>query len=60
MTLPGGATLVETERGSAHLSNLFTGIRVIATYSTVEAWERAVAQDFPGFRRKLASPSEAP
>lgn len=36
---------------AASLANLFTGINVIKTYSTVGAWERACAQDVPGFRR---------
>jgi hypothetical protein len=36
---------------AASLANLFTGIRVIATYSDVGTWERAVGHDVPGFRR---------
>jgi hypothetical protein len=37
---------------AASLANLFTGVRVITTYSGIETWERAVADDVPGFRRK--------
>jgi hypothetical protein len=35
---------------AANLANLFTGVNVIETYSTVHSWERACSNDFPGFR----------
>lgn len=35
---------------AATLANLFTGVNVIQTYSTVQAWERACTEDFPAFR----------
>ena len=36
---------------AASLANLFTGVTVIKTYSSVGAWERACALELPGFRR---------
>ncbi len=36
---------------AASLANLFTGISVITTYSSIHSWERAVATDVPGFRK---------
>jgi hypothetical protein len=36
---------------AASLANLFTGISVIKSYSSVSAWERACVADAPGFRR---------
>jgi hypothetical protein len=42
---------------AASLANLFTGISVITTYSTVAEWELACAQDMPGFRRSIVPPA---
>ena len=42
---------------AASLANLFTGISVITTHSSVETWERACAQDMPGFRRHPSAPT---
>ena len=36
---------------AASLANLFTGVTVIKTFSNVEAWERACAEEHRGFRR---------
>lgn len=36
---------------AASLANLFTGVKVIETYSSVEAWERDCRQDVPNFQR---------
>jgi hypothetical protein len=36
---------------AASLANLFTGISVVTTYSSVATWEEACARDEPGFRR---------
>jgi len=36
---------------AASLANLFTGMTVITTYSSIKAWERGVAEDVRGFRR---------
>jgi hypothetical protein len=35
---------------AASLANLFTGVRVIKTYSTHASWEQACRKDFAGFR----------
>jgi hypothetical protein len=49
MTLLVQSRLLEM---AASLANLFTGISVITTYSSVSAWEEACARDVPGFRRR--------
>jgi hypothetical protein len=36
---------------AASLANLFTGMSVIKTFSDPASWERACAQDHPGFSR---------
>ena len=36
---------------AASLANLFTGLNVVKTFSTYEAWERACLEDYPAFRR---------
>jgi hypothetical protein len=36
---------------AASLANLFTGINVIKTYSSIAAWEQACQSDLPSFRR---------
>jgi hypothetical protein len=36
---------------AAGLVNLFTGVNVVKTSASVEAWQRSVARDVPGFRR---------
>lgn len=40
---------------AASLANLFTGISVIKTYASVEAWEQACAGDHRSFRRSSAA-----
>jgi hypothetical protein len=40
---------------AASLANLFTGVSVISTYSSVSAWELACEHDVPGFRRSRSS-----
>jgi hypothetical protein len=35
---------------AASLANLFTGMTVIKTYSSIALWERACVRDFRGFR----------
>jgi hypothetical protein len=38
---------------AASLANLFTGVRVIKTYSTYASWEHACRQDHPDFRHSV-------
>jgi hypothetical protein len=52
MTLLVRSKLMEM---AASLANLFTGISVISTHSSIAAWERAAARDVPGFRRGAAA-----
>lgn len=37
---------------AASLANLFTGVRVINTYSTYASWEQACRKDYPDFRHQ--------
>jgi hypothetical protein len=48
MTLLVKSKLMEM---AASLANLFTGVRVIATFSSIAEWERVVATDVAGFKR---------
>jgi hypothetical protein len=38
---------------AASLANLFTGMSVIKTYSSISVWERACARDFREFRGRV-------
>ena len=40
---------------AASLANLFTGLSVITTHSSIGGWERACAKSLPGFRRREPS-----
>jgi len=40
---------------AASLANLFTGISVIKSHSSITAWERACAEHAPGFQRLVKS-----
>jgi hypothetical protein len=40
---------------AASLANLFTGLSIITTHSSVGGWEQACAKTLPGFRRREPS-----
>ncbi len=42
---------------AASLANLFTGMTVIKTYSSVTTWEQACCSDHREFRRRLNAPA---
>jgi hypothetical protein len=37
---------------AASLANLFTGLSVITTHSSIESWQQACSKSLPGFRRR--------